>query len=628
MKSENLSSNSMFSDMWIKTLLRRSFLLAFVAFMAYFSVCIMPLILSFRHFEGLGSYYEAVLKGGFNFVPFIAGTYAVVLSVMLFNYLHSSSSAAALHSFPVTRGRLYRSTLAAGMLLLLLPVFLTAVVMFALGQFMPETVTVLGADDVMSFGMVSAGNGKVRIDPGEALSLINCLKWFIDTTVGSLFIFAVSNLAGIVAGKDVIHALLACLLNSIVGIICLLAEVYANGFILGSSGTGLMVLAQKSNPFIWYMAERDGMLSLKALPMMAVFVAVTVVLILLTGLLYGMIRLEREQDATVFPVVSDMIVIFCSFCIMSLVGVVSAELAPGDSGVYPMIPFILGCAVGGVPAFIVFRMIADSSVRILNLRTLFTFAAFVAITAAVLAFTCFDITHQTDKVPEPSDVAKVTVHTMKPFDTEVTLSESDSIQAAADLHKVLLNHKDAMSREDYSDNMMQVTLDYKMKNGLTFSRSYNIDAFKYKDVRQAASDFAAGDEYTTQIELYLTKVALNADSSSVDSSTGNVEIRKEDIKPLLMAYLEDYKVNGSDHYYTLAAKDSLADPNTSFTKNRTGTITVSPVIKNDALPDDSMYFNGYFAGKDKHVHKFLKKRGYAKKLIKSEEEYNKSVDEE
>ena len=219
MKSENLSSNnsSMFgiSGMWMKTLWRRDIIVCFVAFIAYFCVTILPMIFNFRSFNLISGYYEEMLlTSELSPAAFITLIYAISLSVMLFDYLHNTASTAALHSFPVTRGKLFRTTVAVGTALLLIPILLIALAMFAAGQLMPPVAN--------STGMVV---------PSDILSFTKCAGWFIDTAVGALFIFAVSNLAGVIAGKNIIHALLAYLLNGIVAIVLLLIDTYESSFI-------------------------------------------------------------------------------------------------------------------------------------------------------------------------------------------------------------------------------------------------------------------------------------------------------------------------------------------------------------------------------------------------------------
>ena len=641
MKSENLSSNienenitndyksSFFSGMWMKTLYRRDTVLAFVGFMAYFSVCILPLILNFRDFNVVSDYYVSVLSSNLSPVPVIACGYAVTLSVMLFSYLHNSSSAAAMHSFPVTRGKLYRSTLFTGTVLLLLPVLLTAIGMFIFGRVIqPQHVAFDAEVDALSLGMEAAGKNSAILYPDRVFSLLNCLKWFIDTAVGSLFVFAISNLAGIVAGKDIIHALLACLLNSIVLIVCMLIDMYTRAFILGSDGSVFTDFSQYTNPFLWYITKRGDMLGMKAVPMMLTYIAITALIILLTGLLYKKIKLEREQDATVFPVVSDLLVVFLTFCAMSLCGLISAELSPGEHVVCPLMPFLLGCVVGGIPAFIVFRMIADSSVRIIRVRTLITFVVLLAVTAAVLTFTAFDVTGQTDRIPDPQDVSKVTVNTMAPFNTDVTLVDTESAKALTDLHKAILDHKDFITDSDNDIDTIKAEMSYKMKDGSSLKRSYYIKAQTLKDVRKAASDLTAGEEYKGKIENYIIKLTLNADSAAVESSKGYADINEDEIRPLLMAYLKDYNKNGCDYYYRLKLLAPGSDVSYDFTHNGAGIINVSPRSGDNYTIDDSLYFSGCFASEDKHVQKFLNKNGYAKELVKSEKEYDKAADEE
>ena len=624
-----MRSESLFSKMWIKTLFRRNALLAFVGFMAYFSVCILPLILNFRNFEGVADYYGSTLGSGFSFVPCIACGYSVALSVMLFNYLHSQPSAAGLHSFPVTRGSLFRSTIFTGTVLLLLPVLLSAIGMFISGLVIPaQTISFDPETDILSYSVEVIGKGRATLDPSKIFSALNCLKWFIDTAVGSLFVFAISNLAGIVAGKDIIHALLACLLNTIVPIICALCYTYERAFILGSDGSRFMDLSQYSNPFLWYMTKREGSPEITSIGIMVMFVAAAVLITLITRFLYSRIKLEREQDATVFPVVSDMLVIFLSFCMMSLFGAVSAELAPGEHATYQMVPFLLGCVVGGIPSFVVFRMIADSTVRIVRVRTLITLLALGLVTAAVLAFTCFDVTGQTDRVPAPSDVEKVTVHTMAPFDTDVTLSDTESIKTLTDLHKAVLDHKEFIVREEYDADTLKVFIDYNMKNGSRLKRIYYVKARTMSDIREAASEFASGEEYTRKIENYLRKVILSAESAGIESSKGYAEITPDDIRPLIMAYLKDYNKNGSDYYFVLNMNGVTTDTEITFREDGVGSFNVSPKHQDGGSIDDSLYLTVPFGAENSRFHKLLKKNGYRREMIRSEKEYDKSMEED
>ena len=618
MKSENLSSRkgSLYglSNMWTKTLYRRNLLLAFVAFMAYFSCTILPLILSFNNFNSVSDYFVMVMSGEINFVPVVAITYPIVLSVMLFDYLHSSASATGIHSFPLTRGRLFRSTLATGAVLLLAPIAVTAVLFFVFGRIMP-------APPVTERAISEEFN---VIIPVTLFSVKNCVRWFIDTSVGTLFVFAISNLAGIVAGKNIIHALLAYLLNSIIAIVCLLCDMYARTFILGSDGTPLTEFAQKTNPFLWYATERNSFLSAEHAPMMLAFAGIAIFITVLTGLLYKEIKLEREQDATVFPVVSDLLVIFCSFCVMSLFGIISAEITPADEhAVYSLVPFLLGCLIGGIPAFIVFRMIADSSVRIFKPRTLVNFAAFALVTCVVFAFTCFDITGQADKVPEASDVTKAEIETLDPFDTEIILQNDNSKADVTALHKAILKHKDKAIRENYDyDTYIHVKIVYHLKNGGVMKRSYNIDAARLEDVREAAKKLASEEEYNNKIETYLRKVILNAAGASISTSRGDVNISEEDIRPLVMAYFKDYKANGTGYYYKLKQVNITGDTDIDYTHNKVGCINVSPT--NPDKVGEDLYLTASFGEKDRHVHRFLKKYGYDEKIEKAEKLYGEN----
>ena len=609
MKSENLSSSNTYkgsafgiSGMWMKTLVRRDFLIVFVAFLAYFSACILPLILNYSEFIIVSDYFKNMMSGGSFAVPTITVCYVIALSVMMFDYLHQSASAAALHSFPVTRGKLFRTTVLAGLFFILLPIVLVAVGMAALGFVMP-----------ISHGPEGTA------DPHVVLSALNCLRFVIDTSVGAFFVFALANLAGIVAGKSIIHALLAYLLNSIVVIVLWLINMYQNAFILGVQDSDLVDLAKYTYPFLWYTSERSAPLGVKDIPMMLVFVAVAVIIMILAGALYKIIKLEREQSATVFPLVSDLLVIFLSFCGMSVFGLVFAAIVEGDNPVLPLKPFLLGCAFGGVISFIVFRMIADSSVRIIRPRTFVNFIAFCLITAVVFAFTCFDISKQADRVPQAGDVARVEITAMRPFDNTLELSESQSIEDVIKLHKALLAHKDRLNNDDDIEDVgpyVQFTMKYKLKNGLTLSRSYSTGLKDLEDVIGAASAISDNEEYQTKIRQLILKAGRKTtDTKYIQTNKAEVEIAQDDVGPLLLAYLNDFEQN--DYKYYLDLLNEIPEPTGPFKENRQGTICIFFNYEED--PNHYITdMNLQFGKKDKNVYKFLKEKGYTKKIADDE----------
>lgn len=612
MKSENLSSKFGLSGMWMKTLVRRDFLIVFVAFLAYFSACILPLILNYSTFINISDYYKDMMSGLSYIIPAITVIYTISLSVMMFDYLHQNASTAALHSFPVTRGKLFRTTVLTGTAFILLPIALVAFGMAILGVVMP----------------VSHGSSGTA-DPHAVLSFINCLKFVIDTTVGAFFTFALANLAGIIAGKNIIHALLAYLLNSIVPLVLGLINLYQNAFILGSQDSDIIDLAKYTNPFLWYTSERSAPLAVKDIPMMLAFVAAALVITLLTGALYKVIRLEREQSATVFPLVSDLLVIFLSFCGMSIFGLITAAVVEGNDPMLPLKPFLLGSALGGVISFIIFRMIADSSVRIMRPRTFVNFAAFCLVTAVVFAFTCFDITNQADRVPQVKDVTRVEITAMQPFSNTIELSESESIDDVIAIHKALLAHKDRLDESGEPEDVgpyVQYTMKYKLKNGLTLSRSYSAGIIGLEDVIEASEKLAQNDEYHREIKQLLLKAGRKpADSRFIQTrKADDIEIRKEDTAQLLLAYANDSEVNGFRYYYDLLCENP--EPTGTFEENKTGMISLFYDYDESY---DGMYhdFNLSFGPKDKNVQKFLKENGYTKMIAKAEKKAASETDE-
>ena len=583
--------------MWANTLLRRNAILTFVAFVAYFCAAVLPMLLFRTSPADVQDYISSTISGEMSFTSFVTVLHAVCLSVMTFDYLHSSASCSEFHSFPLTRGKLFRTSVAVECVLAIIPVILTGIGICAAGSMVQVT---------------SSYNVAAITTP------LNCLKWVIDTAVGSVFVLAISNLAGIIAGKTIIHVLLAYFLNSIVGITCLLMDGYANSFVFGSAGFSLSWLSNYSSPFIWYMAGRGGMLTLKDVPIMLMFIGIAVLITLFTGFLYKIVKLEREQNATVFPVVSDFLVIYLTFCTMSAFGFMLAAMQQGTYTTIPVGPFLIGCLFTGPVSFIVYRMIAESSVRIFNARALMNFIVLLLISAVVFAFTCFDITHQAAKVPDPSDVKRVSIRTMEPFDTTITLSEADSIKNVIALHEAVVSHKDDFATSDDKELYhLGYTMDYVLSDGSTLTRQYEIDTGKnFDDIKDAVNTLSKGDEYNEKLDHYMRKLIItNKGVELCPQCEDTVKVEKDDIRPLLMAYLKDHKKNGSEYYTSLYNQGTYAP---TFTKDSFAIISVNLKPADPLLENYMDTATFAFGQEDTHVLKFLEKHGYTDKMIEAE----------
>ena len=213
---------------------------------------------------------------------------------------------------------------------------------------------------------------------------------------------------------------------------------------------------------------------------------------------------------------------------------------------------------------------------------------------------------------------------MTPFKTEISLKESDSITTVIGLHKAILAHKDEQDAFADTDNTLSISMRYTLKSGNTLARRYTVDASRMKDVLKAADKLGSSEEYIKKVENYTHKVGLHAaDGNYIYTGRSDLNIAKEDVRPLLQAYMEDYKVNGFRYYYDLAKRAVSDTTNWDYINNRTGMIDISidPSFNdsNNVLFDSNeACFN--FGKKDKNTLAFLKENGYHKKIMKAEAE--------
>ncbi|MEH6882182.1 multidrug ABC transporter permease, partial [Priestia megaterium] len=102
-------------------------------------------------------------------------TVPVVLAIFLFRYIQTKSAADYIHSLPISRGVLFWQNVLLGIVSLVLPVIISAIVLFLIKD-------------------------SVNVDDLYTLKLI--LRWAIDTIILNIFVFSGAVFAGMFTGMS------------------------------------------------------------------------------------------------------------------------------------------------------------------------------------------------------------------------------------------------------------------------------------------------------------------------------------------------------------------------------------------------------------------------------------------
>jgi|GEM_PF-7092552 len=574
------------SGAWFGYVVKRHWIVSLISILGFFLFIHLPDLFKVGDTDLVNAYMGSVANSTNILVNAVIYYFTIATSAMAFDYLHAQDSATIMHSLPFTRGKMFRTTIVAGYLLMLIPIAVCAASMLVLPYF----------------------------------SVIGCIKWFIDAVVLMSFSYAVANLAGVIAGAVWSHILLAFVLDGIPSLISMLVNVYKGMFLFGYDMGDVMndPVVTWLSPYTHYIA-RNNTLTFDQLPMVAAFLGAAVLMTVVTGLLYKKVKLERERSTTVFPLVGDLLVIlfsFCSLSIMALMFHAALEMESGWAGDKTV--FLTTAIVSGIISFIIFRMIADGTSRIFNFKNLFKFAFFCLICAGIFAVSVFDVLGVENWSPAPAEVKRVSVslndYYVEDFLPKATLVQKESIENVSALHKAILANKETLQKqaEDLEpESTLKIT--FTTKGGQTITRTYAVMIpVKNKEIRQALNKAFKSEEYIEAYSSRLTRIARECKALDLVSNENSVRIRKDDAEALMGCYITDFRKAGINvilKYYNYSLDDGYPTP---FRKTGVASLEFSS--------NEESYPVIVIGPKYKTTAKFLKANKYARRLAREEAE--------
>jgi hypothetical protein len=433
----------------------------------------------------------------------------IIVAIAIFSYLDSSGRVAVVHSMPVTRNALFRSSVTSGLILLFVPHLVLTVVMipfvrlgfsgFTQGD---RGVGVLASAQSSALGVQAAGQDTTLTELRHDPDVGDLLRWFILTSMIILFVYSLSVLAGILSGNVGVAALVSVLLNAIVPVLYVLSVFVLVKFLYGfsySSLSGLIWMHPVLN--LWMNGSH-----LSLWPML-VFLAVSLMVLYGSAVLYRHFESEHAGNHITFDGFNLIATVLTTFVGACLAGMLMESLTQGYELVRPHHGlFFLGVVLGAPVVFAVTSMTLCGTVRIFNMSGLKRFGAFALVTAIFFSLTAFDVTGFERRLPDQRSIAAVTIPsialTALPYAGSnadaITLSDSQSIADARALHEEIVSRSqdsrydslftnsdaDASATQSSSDNcqgcstaddsVLTVEFHYRMDSGSSMDRSYTL----------------------------------------------------------------------------------------------------------------------------------------------------------
>jgi len=380
----------------------------------------------------------------------------VLITVFLFRFLHVKQAADLMHSLPLKRGKLYHHYALSGVLLLVLPVIITAIVVLCMH-------TVL---DLTPY-----------FDKGDVL------YWAGMTILINLILYAGSVFVAIMTGLSAVHAVLSYIfLLFPAGMMVLLVDNLKALFYGFPSDYYLSSNLEKMSP-LGYAAFLDNRVYETSI--VIIYILAAVLLYFLAWFFFKKRKVESASEAIAFSKLRLIFKYGITFCMMLLGGMYFSEVQSGSLGWT-----IFGYAGGAILGYYVAETVLQKTWRIRSAgKGLLVYAVILGVALTVVkALGIYENT-----IPEQNQIESVVLTGnldifLDPADPYAKfyrprpLQQEDNIAAVRKLHQQILNDKEMNQKESKNDSSENILLVYKLKDGSKLIREYTIDQQLYSDL--------------------------------------------------------------------------------------------------------------------------------------------------
>ena len=532
------------SGAFIRENLRRFWPIPVVGFLVYFLSGVFPILMNYKNLDNAADYIQASLA---NQQPFFMAAHLflpIISAVVVFRYLQGISSSAVIHAMPLTRPALFGSNFLSSLILSASPILANGLILL-----------ILAKPAVVASVMPDAQSGGDRMEQINVFSRMAVGSWIGESFLIILFILAISIFAGIVAGNGLMHFFLALSFNFLMPLLYITLLSYFHDYLYGFTYMGFFAdLGSKLSPYL-YVFRHGGEFSAGAA---AGYLLASVIIAGASLLLYQKRKLEKAADSLVFSFLEPVICFLITFFSMSLFGIYFAMLDGRSLYRYT------GYAAGALIGFLIGQMIVKKTVRIFNLGSLKRLCVYGLMAILFLVGLNCDVTGYERRVPSESQIASVhfnaSIVSRNFNDTSAyvnkesqnTFKSPQNIRLIQGLHRQFAATRNALPTLSGVQNSV-VNMTYKLKNGFTLSRTYQLPTQelrwnkRLKSLYESAeykkepmlSSIQAGDFNFLNLNQYRYAGGREQGSASIMSKADISSVAKALVRDLRAASFED-----------------------------------------------------------------------------------------
>ncbi|WP_339317395.1 DUF6449 domain-containing protein [Paenibacillus sp. FSL R10-2734] len=505
----------------------------------------------------------------------------VVAGLFLFYYLQTKSPSDMWHSLPLRREHLLTSHLVSGLLLLLIPVWLTAAVV----------------------ALVRQWGGNLYIFQGNEI-----WSWCIAVTVLTLFLFCLSVFVGICSGQSVLQGIIiyALLLLPSVGIF--LMDSHLSMYLYGYPELS----AYHNNLDNWSPFIR--MMNISGNPFSSVelwiYGGLSALFIGLSYLLYRKRHSEKAGQAIAFVYFNPLFKAGIMICCMLIAGNYFAQMKHQQIGWV-----ISGYAIGAIVGYIAAEMIIRKTWQIVTRKVPVEFAIYTALLGLLLYIPASGLTGYENRVPSEDKISGVFAGSSYwmynraedsyggNFLTDEDLFSKDKqyIEAVRKLHQAVatIRPENKSSKPYYDYNQYQsFTVAYSLDNGREMLRRYLVPLKGFEPELKAVME----SEGFKRAQYAVSQLEKDIDLIRINNSVGNLNKQVVISDP---AEITEFKA--------ILKKEILSMSFDDQTNDKAAVANISPIVNIDGI-GSSTFFNYSWSASYHELEKWMEEKGYADKV--------------
>ena len=401
-------------------------------------------------------------QGGLQIV--LISTVPVILAVLLFNYLHNSRATAVLHSLPFDRSTLFGSHVAAGLLLLFLPVAANGLVLVILQLTTPLK---------------------------EFYSLLNIMAWMGQTALFVTLFFAITVFVGMFtghAGAQIAFTYILQLLPA--GLSQLLLENLRH-LLYGYADVNRNISLTYDFPLMLLLdgAGRDFFTAWNAI----IYLLAAILFLVAAAYVYKLRHAEAAGEVVAFAGMRPVFKYGVAACTMLLAGMYFASVSRGSLPV-----MIAGYLIGSLLGYFTAEVLLQKTLKVWSSYR--GYLGYAAVVAVLFIGIVIDITGYVHRVPAPERVQKVYLgsdmyawlHLEKmksvPGQNEEYYEGGYFFKDDENIKNITLLHRCLLEKPRMKEGSSRYII-YTLDNGRYLSRQYYLDeercAFALKPIYES-----------------------------------------------------------------------------------------------------------------------------------------------